>query len=218
MKYKVLLLIAILSNAYIQVRSQITYDRYLIKGVGYISIPETMEIQSGEYKKIEEKYQNDLKQTFKFQITDNRIVFQQKGLNKLDKESFNTYARVILETYLGTPGEYEKLTTTVTATSSELLELDKQLKSQIIESFKNTGLKLVNWNRVQIVTINGGSVLKISYTRQLRNNPLVNVSMYQFHNNDRMHMLTFSYRKEDAVDWSQKLNVVLKSFKITNIR
>lgn len=198
--------------------AQTATENYLLKSIGYITIPSTMEIQSGNYKKFAEKYQEEYGKKFGYEVSDNRIVFQQKGLNNLDKTSFTSYARIILETFIGNFEDYEKLKTKLTATPSELSDLNTQLKSQIEQSFSGTGLKLISWYGVQIVNINGQTALKISYLRQLNDNPFVTVSMYQFHNNDRMHQLTMSYRQQDADKWKTSYSNILTSFKITNIR
>jgi hypothetical protein len=198
--------------------AQTPNENYLLKNIGYITIPINMEIQSGNYKKFAEKYQEVYGKLFGYEVSDNRIVFQQKGLNNLDKSSFSSYARIILETTIGNFGDFEKLTTKLTATPSELSDLNTQLNSQIEQSFKGTGLKLISWYGVQIVNVNGQTALKFSYLRQLNDNPYVTVSMYQFHNNDRMHQLTMSYREQDADKWKTSYSNILTSFKITNIR
>lgn len=198
--------------------AQTADENYLLKNIGYISIPANMEIQSGNYKKLAEEYQQQQGKKFGFEVSDNRIVFQQKGLNDGDKTAFNSYARVILETTIGNNGDYEKLTTKLTATTTELSELNSQLKSQVEQSFIGTGLKLISWYGVQIVIINGRTALKISYLRRLNDNPNVTVAMYQFHNNDRMHQLTMSYRQQDADTWKTAYSKILNSFKITNVR
>lgn len=195
-----------------------TVENYLLKDIGYISIPRSMEIQSGNYKKLSEEYQKKQDKKFGFEVSDNHIIFQQKGLNSGDKSAFSSYARVILETTIGDYGDFEKLTTKLTATPEELAELNKQLKSQIEQSFIGTGLKLISWYGVQIATVNSRTALKISYLRQLNENPYVTVSMYQFHNNDRMHQLTLSYRQQDASAWKTQFSEILSSFTITNVR
>lgn len=193
-------------------------ENYLLKDIGSISVTDKMEIQSGNYKKLAEQYQTEASKRFGYEISDNRIVFQQKGLNSNTKSAFGSYARVILETTIGNYGDYEKLTAKLTATSSELADLNQQLKSQVEQSFIGTGLKLISWYGVQIVTVNGRNALKSSYLRQLNDNPSVTVSIYQFQNNDRIHRLTLSYRQEDAAIWKTAYANILSSFKITNVR
>lgn len=198
--------------------SQARFENYLLKDVGYISIPDSMEIQSVNYKKVSEEYQKEIREKFGYEVTGSRVVFQQKGLNNLDKSGFNSYARVIIETSIGNYGDYEKLTTKLTATPAELIELSNELKAQIEQSFIGTGLKLIRWYGVQIATVSNRTALKISYLRQLNDNPYVAVSTYQFQNNDRMHLLTLSYRQQDESKWKQLYSKILNSFTVTNIR
>lgn len=197
---------------------QTNTQNYLLKNVGYISIPNTMEIQGGNYKKLAEEYQKESGRKFGYEVSENRIVFQQKGLNDGAKPAYASYARIIIETIVGSYGDFEKLTTKLSASSSEIAELNSQLKKQVAELFSGTGLKLISWYGTEIETINGRTALKISYLRQLKDNPLVIVSMYQFQNNDRMHQLTFSYRQQETAKWKSAFSKALTSFKITNIR
>jgi hypothetical protein len=198
--------------------AQTSFENYLLKDLGSISIPTNMELQSGNYKKFAEEYQKQQGKKFGYEISDNRVVFQQKGLNSGDKTGFSSYARVILETTIGNYGDFEKLSTKLSATTQELSELSSQLKSQTEQSFNGTGLKLISWYGIQIVNVNGRTALKISYLRQLNDNPYVTVAIYQFHNNDRMHQLTMSYRQQDADTWKNVYSKILNSFAITNVR
>jgi len=193
-------------------------DKYLIKDVGYITIPSTMEIQSGNYKKVSEEYQKKFAEKFGYEVSDTRVVFQQKGLNSGDKSAYSSYARIILETQIGSYGDFEKITSKFTAAKSELDELSVEMKRQTQQAFAGTGLKLLSWYGVQLTTVNGRTAVKISYLRQLQENPPVYVTVYRFQNNDRMHSLTMSYRQQDASSWSDTYQKVLNSFMITNVR
>lgn len=194
------------------------FENYKLSDLGYISIPNKMEIQSGDYKKISETIQNEIGKKFGYEISGNRVVFQQKGLNNLEKNGFISYARVIIETDISNYGNFEKLTTNYTATQSELNELNYELKRQIQQSFYGTGLKLISWYGVSITKVNGKTALKISYSRQLNDNPNVIVNVYSFQNNDRIHRLTLSYRKSDESTWKSLFAKILNSFTITNVR
>ncbi len=194
------------------------FDNYRILEVGSISIPNNMEIQSGNYKKISEIYQKEISKKFGYEVSDNRVVFQQKGVNDLDKQALATYVRVILETDIGNFGDYEKLSTKLIATPQEISDISKEFKTQIQQSFAGTGMKLITWYGVSIVTINGRTALKISYLRQLNDKPFVLVNMYRFQNNDRLHTLTLSYRQSDEATWKPLLTKIANSFIITNIR
>lgn len=194
------------------------FDNYRILEVGSISIPNNMEIQSGNYKKISEIYQKEISKKFGYEVSDNRVVFQQKGVNDLDKQALATYVRVILETDIGNFGDYEKLSTKLIATPQEISDISKEFKTQMQQSFAGTGMKLITWYGVSIVTINGRTALKISYLRQLNDKPFVVVNMYRFQNNDRLHTLTLSYRQSDEATWKPLLTKIANSFIITNIR
>lgn len=193
-------------------------EKYLIKDVGSISIPTNMEIQTDYWKKLSDILDKEMAKKFDYEISGNKVIFQQKGLNDLDPSSLNTYVRMIIETSIDNVGDYNKLTTELLVTQNELNELSELLEAQFEQSFKNTDLKIIKWHGVSIETINGRSVLKISYLRQLDDNPYVYVTLYQFHNNDRMHQLTFSYREEDKDIWEKPFKYVLNSFTITNVR
>ncbi len=193
-------------------------EKYLIKDVGVISIPTNMEIQSGNWKKWNDEMETAFAEKFDYEISGNKVMFQQKGLNDLDPSSFNTYARISIETFIDNIGDYDKLATKLLVPQHELNELNELLKAQLEQSFINTELKLIKWYEVSIKTINGRSVLKTSYLRQLSDNPYVYVEIYQFQNNDRMHQLILSYREEDADIWKQSFDYTLKSFEITNVR
>lgn len=196
----------------------VDFVNYKLSDIGYISIPQKMEIQSGNYKKLAQEFQKDFKKKFGFEISGNRIVFQQKGLNNLEKSGFSSYARVILETDIGNYGDYEKLNTNYSATQAELNELNQEIKSQVQQSFAGTGLKIIKWYGVSFAKINGSTALKVSYLRKLNNNPFVVVNMYSFQNNDRTHRLILSYRQSDESSWKPLYGKILNSFTITNIR
>ncbi|MFN8430546.1 MAG: hypothetical protein U0V04_11255 [Spirosomataceae bacterium] len=194
------------------------FENYRIIEVGSISIPNNMEIQSGNFKKLSETYQKEMSKKFGYEVSDNRIVFQQKGLNDLEKQGFASYVRVILETEIGNFGDFDKLTNKLTATPQEISEISKEFKNQFQKSFAGTSLKLITWYGVSIVTINGRTTLKLSYLRQLDDKPYVVVNMYRFQNNDRFHSLTLSYIQSDEATWKPLLTKIANSFTITNVR
>ena len=194
------------------------FKDYRLLNVGYISIPAMMEIQAGSYKKLSEALQTNLAKKFDYEVADDKVVFQQKGLNNFEPTGLSTYTRVIVETETGNFGDFEKLTTTLTATQSELQSLSAEFKSQLQQGFQGTNLRLINWYGISIAKINGRTALKISYLRQLADRPFVVVNMYRFQNNDRMHSVTTSYRQSDEETWKPLLNKVVNSFTITNVR
>ena len=79
--------------------SQKNKDFYLykIKGTGLISIPKSLEKQDGEYKKLSEKAQKDIRE----EVTEDRVIFQKKGRNKAYKDKSPSYEKITFETHLG---------------------------------------------------------------------------------------------------------------------
>lgn len=194
------------------------YKVYMIEDVGYISIPNNMELQSGNYK---EGMENELKKQARkhhFFIADDRVVFQQEGLNDFSSQGVSLYARIIIETTFGYFDDYLKQTDDYSCTPKELSDLNTMYKQEIIENAKRTGLEIVEWKGISIVKINNGTAIKVSYIRRLDYNPNVCVEMYQFHNNDRQHLITMSYRQQDSTIWKPLFSKVISSFNLTNIK
>lgn len=190
-----------------------TFVEFKLNGLGTLLIPDTMELQSGAYKKLADGFKNDQG----YDVSGD-VVFQQKGLNEFNFKENKTYARVMIGTEISTQGAFQKLSAKVKATRKELELFSSIFQKEIVESFGNTGLRLLRWDGTSVVTVNGQSALKFSYLRQLNENPSVYVEIYNFQNNDRMHRLTISYRLQDATLWKDALERTKSSFKITNIR
>lgn len=208
-----ILLLVCVSSTFGQATPGQAFVEFKLNGLGSILIPDIMELQSGAYKKLSDGFSKEMG----YDVS-GKVIFQQKGLNELNFRGINTYARVMIGTEVGTPGSYKKLTTKSKATPRELQILGSSLKKELVDSFGNTGLKLLRWDGVSVVTVNGQSALKFAYLRQLNDNPSVYVEIYRFQNNDRMHSLTISYRLDDASIWKDALERTKNSFKITNVR
>jgi hypothetical protein len=192
---------------------QTGWERIYIKNVGRFDLPPTMEVQKGKYK----EFVDEIKKIKGFDAT--QLTAQQKGLNEFGKEGFEKYARVMIETTFGSVGDFEKLNFNIaTYTQSDISDLNTTYKQQIQQSFSGTGLKLIEWYPLKLEKINGMSCIHISYKRQLQDKPFVLVHIYYFHNNDRMHSLTLSYRLSEVDYWKSDYATILKSFRITNIR
>lgn len=192
----------------------VTFETVKLAGIGSISIPSIMELQSGLYKELSDKYSKELG----FDAS-GAVIFQQKGRNELFTKS-PTYARVIIEEALGKPGEYRKITSKIVLTKKELEILNNQAKTEVENDFQkaDVGLKLLRWDFISVVTVNGRNALKVAYLRQLNSNPPVYVETYTIDNYDRRYGLTMSYRQEDASIWKEVLNTTKNSFTITIVK
>jgi hypothetical protein len=189
------------------------WERIYIKNVGNFDLPPTMAIQAGKYKQM----QNEFYKRMEYDVP--QLVAQQKGLNEFSKEGFEKYARIMVETTLGSVGDFEKINFNINQyTQADILELSSTYKQQIQQSFLGTGIKLIEWYPLKLEKVNGMSCIHISYKRQLQDKPFVLVHIYYFHNNDRMHSLTLSYRLSEVDYWKSDYATILKSFRITNIR
>lgn len=189
------------------------WERIYIKNTGYFHLPPTMEIQKGKYKEFVDEY----KKIRGYETS--HITAQPKGLNELQEEGFEKYARVMFRTTYGKPGDYMELDFDFNElTPEDINELNELLKEQVKKSYEGTSLKLVEWYPIEFEKINGMSYTHIKYKRQLNNRPHVWVDMYQFHNYDRLHNLTLSYRISEEAMWKADLQAVLKSFRITEKR
>ncbi|MGH9948581.1 MAG: hypothetical protein ACRD6X_15490 [Pyrinomonadaceae bacterium] len=206
-------LIGLLTQTFGQATPGQAFVEFKLNGLGSLLIPDTMELQGGAYKKLSDGYSKDLG----YDVS-GEVIFQQKGLNEFNFKDNKTYARVMIGTEIGTPDSFQKLSAKIKATPRELEIFGSAFKKEMVESFGNTGLRLVRWDGASVVTINGQSALKFAYLRQLNDNPSVYVEIYSFQNNDRMHRLTISYRLQDATLWKDALERTRNSFKITNIR
>lgn len=187
-------------------------QKYKIKNVGTISVPITMELQSGKYGTEVQKLSNQMG----YELPDGRVVFQQKGMN--NHTNTDTYARVILNTEIGYNGQYFSLNSKYFRTRSELLEAGQEFKAELLNSFAVQGMELLDFYEPKMVSINGANALCFSYTRHLGDNPITLVSVYQFHNVDRVHYLTISYWVKHSDRWADDMKNTLNSFKITSVR
>ncbi|MDM1346509.1 hypothetical protein [Myroides marinus] len=197
---------------------KIAYKDITLYGIGTIEIPSNMELQAGTYKEFSQKIVKEGVKLMGGEVSDNRIVFQPKGINDLTEDGLAMYARVIIETDILLPGSYDKLKDTSIPTKEELKNISVELKSEMEKMLYGTNLKIIEWIGVSMVKINGNNTLKFSYIRKLKSNPKVKVETYVFQNYDRIHRLTISYRVEDTTLWEPKMNRIVNSFKITNIK
>lgn len=205
--------IILLCNAMVWAVENKSWQTIYIKELGSIAIPSTMEVQQGDYL----RYQNEIYQRMEYDTP--QLVIQQKGLNELSKQALQKYVRVLINTEYGKVNEFEKLDFDISSYSKiEIDQLSRFYKSLIESSFKGTGLLLIDYFPLKLEKINGMSCLHISYIRQLNDNPPVRVDAYIFHNSDRMHELTLSYRLNEEHIWKADLKKVLSSFNIINVR
>lgn len=178
-------------------------------------IPNSMEIQSGAYKKFSDKLQKEI---LELPVDPTRVIAQQKHLNKLGKKAFKSYARVMVETVYGKKGDYEKISTQLTASKFELIELNgiyRQSFEDEVRSINAKGkmtMKIVSWFPLELVEINAISMVHLRYIRTVNNGPEALVNIYIVQNDDRMHIITISYRVKNRHLYRDDLAKVIDTF------
>lgn len=184
------------------------WDRIVLAGIASFDIPPTMEIKRG----VNGLKSNDGK-TFTYNGAN--VIAQQKGLNNKEEQSLKKYARILVETEYGSPGQFMSLNFDVASYSqAEISEISEMLKQQMTAGLDKNNIKILSWYPLKMERINGMSTIHISYKRQLTNKPPVMVHIYSFHNYDRLLKLTLSYRLEESAMWASDFEKVLKSFRI----
>jgi hypothetical protein len=204
------------ANGQVAVESQ----KFQIIDIGRITIPGAMELQSAEMQRDVDSAKRLFIPDSILRISKEKAVFQQAGLNNTTPESLTTYARVIIAEILGSDGDFGRSIDVKNATNEEMQEVNNLFKSETEKQLKNglLGTKFISWYGVNRVQINGWMAIHFSYTRSVFDGLPVLVHVYRFHNNDRIYILTLSYRLQDEVRWKPVMNSIIHSFVITNIR
>jgi hypothetical protein len=189
------------------------WTRLIIKDIGNIDLPPTLELQNGNYKAYNESFYTIM------EVDAPEIVAQQVGLNDLTKAGISKYARVLINTTIGADQEFEPLFFDINSISAkELAEINHTMRSEIETQFVANGVRLVQWFPVTLEKLNGMSCMHMCFRRQIEDKPIVIVDSYLFFNNDRRHKLTLSYRESEAYLWEADFLRILESFRITKIR
>jgi len=169
-------------------------------------MPSSLEVQSGNYKKIIDYQKRH------FSVDAERIVFQQKGVN--EGKNLDTYARIIIRTDF-TNEDLPDLNTTE-ITSEDIADLNEMYKGQIYEVANNPTYpaKIIKWNGVKIVSLNGDKSVNYSYVRQMNGKPQTYSEFYVFWKKNRQHTLNIEYRIKDSEKWKSDLDKAVQTFKL----
>jgi hypothetical protein len=194
-------------------RAADAWQTVLIPGICTYTIPPTLEIQKGFDKIFSYLYHKEI---LKVTQSSDRVVAQPKREGMFKSKS---YSRIIVLTRRGKRGDYLTLSTPITLSKEELIEIDqatnKKMKKDIAyAASKGLNLKIISRQPTKVVRINGIDALKMTYKRGGLNDALpVMVSSYLFYNNDCVHEITMSYRVTEKKIWAADFDKVLKSFK-----
>jgi hypothetical protein len=181
-----------------------------VKGLGQIKMPPTLEVQAGSYQSLAISGHNYRAGQ---EYVSDRLVFNQKGLNNKESESYDTYVRVMLSTERDKAGTFGSFTQKLNPTAEEIKDADAAYLEEARKSLQPE-TRLVKWLGVTQDVVNGMNCYKISYQRQQAENPVVLVSTYFFEDDDKMHILTMSFRTSEAERWESTLNTMKSTFRI----
>ncbi len=196
----IILLLPIINFIY----GQNGFKKYNLYEVGSIKVSTKMKLKSkAEYIKSFKAKNSEWNNPYIYPDPEHRVIFMQK--NK------NDYARIIIKTDFT---EADELNQWRTPTRDELNEFNLYQKEGIKNSMRRTPMKMIRWLGTNIVYVNKQKAIKISYERQLRNQPIVLVNMYVIPNKTKKHYITLSYRKKDRKVWQPLFQKTLSSFKV----
>ena len=168
-----------------------------VEKIGYFQIPQTMELQSKQYR---ENMERIAKESGLPYFNTQKFITQQKGLNNRTQESLQTYARIILTSVSDQSGF--KLGDILDLSPDDLKEFDQIVINNIkAEHATKLNGKLLKFQPTKIVTINGIDCLHYYYERSLNDAPYAKVYIYVFFNNDITHILEISYRNTESHIW-----------------
>ncbi|MDD2216311.1 MAG: hypothetical protein PHG06_22210 [Parabacteroides sp.] len=182
-------------------------SRISIPEIGSIDIPNSMEIQNQADRQSVEAYRKAVGLS---PSNYEGVIFRQKDKDK--------YSCILVNTHLGEPGDFSKLSEHFTLSEKELSVLSQQMRNTIQKQIEeNPGMKMLEWYPPKVEIINDMTAVVFSYHRQLADRPPVLVWTYEFQNYDRSIALTISYRETEKQYWEPLFKRSLDSFRITNI-
>lgn len=189
------------------------WTRVSAPGICEFQIPPTMELQGQPLRLLNDAFRGSV-----LRVTDaaDRIVAQQAGLNAQAPQAQRQYVRFIVETRLGSRGDFPRIDQPLVVSAEEIAEFDADVRktlaaetSQIVA--KGMEMTVGNWEKARVTRINGMDCMLVGYTRSANGAPPARVRMYTFFNDDRTHLVTASYRVEQSELWAADLDRVIKT-------
>lgn len=171
----------------------VSFPGWIRIGVGDVAslqYPPTMEIQNDSYRSISGAPSPGY----------NSIILQQYGLNQMTPDGVSRYARVLFTTKNSDFGI--SLYDNLSFSQAELNEINDSTYNATVQDLAKINGRLLAWDPVQVININGVDCLYQNYKRQMSNNPIVNVHSFTFFNNRYFHTLTISYRDSEKSYWN----------------
>lgn len=207
----IILLLTFNSVAFSQTRS------YELQGIGTISIPTDLELQSQQYRDNLSDYISQVTHKSVEEYSKDRFVFQQAGLNNGEAKAFKQYVRVII-TKSPNNNNADSIPLNYIPTAKETQFLNKILKKAALQNLQQSNNVMLGWGGAQLVNSNDNqqSAVETIYLRRYKTNLPVVVYTYSFIDKNYHYSLTLSCRKQVLQYWSPIFKKIFKSFQIIN--
>jgi hypothetical protein len=148
-------------------------------------------------------------------ISTSQFIAQQKGLNQPTPQSQDYYARLMIKTTLGIPGEYKKLDQDLNLSATQLNQINNETREATENQAKMMNMAIVKWYPVEVIQFNNMICVKTQFIREQSGKPNTIVSQYRFQNFDRVHDITISYYVTKSEYYEKDFERMLNSFIIT---
>lgn len=180
-----------------------SWGTYVIEDALSIKVPPTLELRSDE-----DVYTEFLKDNLAY-VNNSSVIFQQKELSEINRESMKTYCRIMVTHYNLETGDVPHCDDVQKLSPTDYDELRSIADAQLgpfgyveTPSYKN-------------IDANGSVAIDISYVREGLNGD-VRCHIYILSNYDEMAMIVTSYRVSEASKWAQDVEDVIDTFEWTN--
>lgn len=189
-----------------------------IKDIGNIAIPPSMEIRDDNsyISLVSDIIRDSYSVKHDIEMKGSKLTFQPKGTNANEKQALSKYSRILINYTNGEPGEFFKWNENFVLTEAEKQELNDFFYNEAVTPMKALNMKIIKWNPIEYSSINGISYMKQSFTRQMADNPIVNVEKYMFFNYDESVAITLSYRLSESEIWAADFKKVINYFDFLN--
>lgn len=176
------------------------WSEYKIDKAFSLAIPNTMELRK-DYDDYTQWASNSTGI-----LSSAEAVFQQKGLSSMTEDSYNTYARILIQHFSFSPGEVEHHYESPGLVSEDYRNLTEMVDEEI-KPYTYVDRPTWRW-----IDINGTKAVEGSYSRNGEDGP-VKCKIYILSNHSEMAKILITFREKDSDLWEADLNNVIKTFK-----
>ncbi len=180
-----------------------SWGTYVIEDALSIKVPPTLELRSDE-----DVYTKYLKDNLAY-INNSTVVFQQKELSEMNRESMKTYCRIMVTHYNLEQGDVARHDEFQELTPADYDGLRSIADAQLGPTYYS------EWPSYKSIEVNGSVAIDISYVREGLDGDVC-CHIYILPNYDEMAMIVTSYRVSEASKWAQDVEDVINTFEWTN--